>query len=57
MKQVFEYLFPEEIENRKKRKENSDKNIININKLTKSGNRPPNKKYKIHFQLWTTLSP
>ena len=51
MKQVFEYLFPEEIKNRKKRKENSDKNIININKLTKSGNRPPNKKYKKSFSI------
>ena len=51
MKQVFEYLFPEEIENRKKIKENSKKNIIKLSKSTKLGNRPSNNKYIKSFSI------
>ena len=51
MKQVFEYLFPEEIENRKKIKENSKKNIIKLSKSTKLRNRPSNNKYIKSFSI------
>ena len=51
MKQVFEYLFPEEIENRKKRKENSNKNIIKLSKSIKLANRPSNNKYIKSFSI------
>ena len=51
MKQVYEYLFPEEIENRKKRKENSNKNIIKISKPIKLTNRPSNNKYIKSFSI------
>mgnify|MGYP006873020922 CR=1 FL=1 len=51
MKQVFEYFFPEEIENRKRRKENSNKNIIKISKSTKLANRPYNNKYVKSFSI------